>query len=192
MRRLGLGLLCASAFLSQASASIIVYSDSMFGSSETPPNFASSASGSATVTINTVANTLAFTEGWFGLASAATGSFIGVGSLIAVPFSSFPATTGGNFNNTSSPYNLTLSATYSVAFLTANGGTAASAESALLADLAGGTGLTNIVDATFPNGEIAGQLTLQSITNPAPEPGTLVLGTAALLLFGLIRRRRAT
>jgi hypothetical protein len=72
---------------------------------------------------------------------------------------------------------------YTAAFETANGGTAAGAESALVAALFAGQAYANIHDATFPGGEIRGQLLLQT-----PEPSTLML--LGIALTGLVARRK--
>jgi len=55
-------------------------------------------------------------------------------------------------------FDLTLDGTYNTSFLTANGGTAASAEAALMADMLAGKTYINIHDASFPGGETRGQL----------------------------------
>ena len=187
MRKYFFGLFCAGLLASQASAGIIVYSDNMFGSNEVPANL-STATGFATVTIDTVLNQLTVNESWTGLTGGvATGAHIhccagpGVSAMVALPFTGFPAATSGTYNNT---FDLTLLATYNGAFVTASGGTAASAESTLLAQMAAGNTYTNIHDADFSAGEIRGQLLA------TPEPGTLILGSAGLLLLGLVRRRR--
>jgi hypothetical protein len=93
----------------------------------------------------------------------------GVNAMVAVPFTGFPAATSGTYLNT---FDLTLLGTYNAAFVAANGGTAASAEAALIAGLNSFQTYVNIHDATFPGGEIRGQL--------VPEPAT-----SGLLLLGL-------
>jgi hypothetical protein len=78
---------------------------------------------------------------------------------------------------------LTLLATYNATFVTANGGTALSAEAALIAGLNAGQAYVNIHDAEFPGGEIRGQL--------VPEPATwsfVGLALTGLALFGRKRR----
>ena len=150
-----------------------IYSAILLGSNEVPPT-GSPATGQAMVTLN--GDLLTVDESFSGLiGGGATAAHIhccapaGVNAIVAVPFTSFPAATSGTYVNT---FDLTLLGTYNAAFVTANGGTAASAEAALIAGLNSFQAYVNIHDATFPGGEIRGQL--------VPEPAT-----AGLLLLGL-------
>jgi hypothetical protein len=77
---------------------------------------------------------------------------------------------------------LTLTATYTSSFITANGGTVAGAEAALIAGLNAGQAYVNIHDATFPGGEIEG-----FVTSSVPESGSLVLLGLGLLMLPLRR-----
>jgi CHRD domain/PEP-CTERM motif len=188
MRQIAFGILCVGLLARQSSAGILVYVDSMFGGNETPAN-GSTASGHATVTVDTVLNTLMINETWTGLTGgAASAAHIhccagpGVAAAVALPFNTFPTTTSGTFSLT---YDLTQAATYTGAFVTAAGGTAALAESLLLSSMASGQTYTNIHNATFPGGEIRGQLAA------IPEPGTMSVAGASLIgLIGVLRRRR--
>src|SRR5439155_7086488 len=74
---------------------------------------------------------------------------------VAVPFPGFPAATSGTYNQT---FDLTQASTYTGAFISSHGGTAASAEAALLAALDATQTYANIHNATFPGGEIRAQL----------------------------------
>jgi hypothetical protein len=81
-------------------------------------------------------------------------------------------------------FDLTQLATYSGPFVTANGGTAASAEAALLSGLNTGQAYVNIHDANFLNGEIRGQLMA------TPEPSTWLIAGLALLMAGVCHGKR--
>ena len=76
---------------------------------------------------------------------------------------------------------LTQSSSYNGSFVTGNGGTTTSAESALLSAIASGKAYLNIHTTTFGAGEIRGFL--------VPEPATLALLAPAAALS--LRRRRA-
>jgi hypothetical protein len=96
-------------------------------------------------------------------------------------FPGFPlGVTSGNFNN--QLFSLTNVAFYNPAFVTANGGTAASAEAALLAGMAAGQTYFNIHTTNNPGGEIRGQLAA------TPEPATFVLAWLALAGLAIGRR----
>ncbi len=87
-----------------------------------------------------------------------------------VPFDDFPTTTSGTYDIT-----IDLST-----FVFSGGGT----QAGLIAGMNNGTAYTNIHNATFPGGEIRGQIV------PTPEPGTLLLlGTGAAGLASVLRRR---
>jgi hypothetical protein len=187
MRTFLIALFCAGVLATQASAGIITYTDTMLGVNETPPN-ASTATGSATVVLDTTLNTLSVSIVFSGLIGGpASASHIhccvpaGVATGVALPFTGFPVATSGSYSNL---FDLTLLATYNGAFVTANGGTAASAEAALVAALNAGLAYTNIHDGQFPGGEIRGQLAA------IPEPATMVLSGAGLLFAALLRRHR--
>jgi hypothetical protein len=72
----------------------------------------------------------------------------------------------GSYDHT---FDLGSLATYNPAFVALQGGTAASAEAALLAGLAADEAYLNIHTNLFPGGEIRGLL------DPVPEPATLSL-----------------
>lgn len=164
-----------------------IYVTTLTGANEVPPT-GSPAIGTSVVTLN--GNILTVDESFTGLTGGpAAAAHIhcctpaGVNAIVAVPFVGFPAATSGTYSHV---FDLTLDATYNPAFETANGGTAASAEAALIAGLDAGLAYANIHNAVFPGGEIRGQLQRQV---PGPP-------TAELLLLGLITsvaivRRRA-
>jgi hypothetical protein len=168
------------------SASTITFQAVMSGLNEVPAN-ASTASGFVTVTLNDVLNTLTVSLTFSGLTNTASAGHIhcctpaGVNAIVAVPFTGLPAALSGSYFQT---FDLTSAASYNGAFITANGGTVASAETALIAAMNAGNTYANIHDSpNFNGGEIRGQLAA------VPEPATLTLvglGIAALLA----RRRR--
>ena len=160
--------------ISASHATIITYGADLSGPAESPPN-ASPGTGSATVITDDVKNTLFVDVTFTGLTAGTTASHIH--SPTAVPgtgtagvatttpfFAGFPlGVTFGHYTNT---LDLTLSSSYNPAFVTANGGTTAAAEAALLAGLAAGEAYLNIHTTNFLNGEIRGFLT--------PVPGPIV------------------
>jgi len=163
-----------------------IFTATLLGSNEVPPT-GSPASGFITVTLS--GNLLSVHETFTGLVGgAASAAHIhccgvpGVNEPVAVPFTGFPGATSGTYD---ASFDLTLTATYTSAFVTASGGTAADAESALIPALFAGQTYANIHDSDFPGGEIRGQLIQQT-----PEPGTLMLlgmGFAGIVAW---RKRR--
>jgi len=177
-----LGIVFATVPMSAAT----IFSTTLSGANETPDPVPSTGSGSALVTL--VADILNVSITYTGLSAPGTAAHIhccgvGISAPIAVPFTTF--TTGVTSGTFSASYDLTSTASYSTAFLMANGNTAASAEAALIAGLNGGLTYANVHSTAFPGGEIRGQLAA------VPEPATALLAGGVLAALALLRRRRA-
>ena len=179
MKKLILSALTACSWIS-AQAAVIEYSVAFSGPNEFPVN-ASPGIGFGLADYDDVAHTLALQVNFSGLLGTTTASHIhgpttapffqNAGVATTTPsLASFPlGVTSGSYSGT---LDLTSASSYNPAFVTANGGTPAGAESALAAAMAGGEAYWNIHSSSFPGGEIRGFLI------PVPEP-------SALALFGL-------
>lgn len=183
-----LGVLTVAASL----AAPITYVVTLNGPNESPAN-ASLGIGNGVVTIDSISNLLTVNVNFSGLTGTVTASHIHCCTAVAgtgtagvttetPTFGGFPlGVTSGSYSNT---YNMTLAASYNPAFITANGGTVASAEAAFFAGIAANKSYLNIHSTVFPGGEIRGFLT------PTPEPGTFGLMSAAILGLGFAARRK--
>lgn len=176
-----------------AHASLFVYNVDLSGPNEGTPSLGL---GSASVVFDDVAHTLQVNASFSGLTGTTTASHIHCCTAVAgtgaagvstqLPsFVGFPlGVTSGTFLNT---FDLTLASSWNPAFVTANGGSTATAEAALEGGAAAGKAYLNIHTTAFPGGEIRGFLI------PVPEPATWAM---MILGFGFagagLRRRRAT
>ncbi len=173
----------------------ITYAVTMNGPSESPAN-ASPGTGSASIIIDSTANTLNIVADVFsGLTGTTTASHIHC--CTPTPFSGTagvatqtPSFTGFPLGVTSGSYSMlfdmTQASTWNSAFITASGGTPAGAEAALVAGALAGKAYLNIHSTTFPGGEIRGFLVA------VPEPGTMTLAFGALAGLILVSQLRRT
>jgi len=185
----------ASALLAAAPAFgvTIVYTTSLSGPNENPVN-ASPGIGVGTVTVDTTAHTLRVQSTFSGLTGTTTASHIhccavapaNAGVATTTPsFVGFPlGVTAGSMDQT---YDTLSASTWNPAFVTANGGTPATAEAVLFAGLSAGMAYLNIHTSTFGGGEIRGFLTPAAAV---PEPETYALFLAGLASLGIAARRR--
>lgn len=187
-----------------AQAVTLTTSAALSGPTENPAN-SSPGTGTAYVTLDTIAHTLRVNVTFGGLTANTTASHIhccitapGNASVATVvpAFPGFPlGVTSGSYNQV---LDTTQASTWNATFITNNGGTPAGAEAALANGLATGQAYLNIHTSAYPGGEIRGFL---QTTVPAPvnsaiptltEWGLVVLAALiAAATFWTARRRRA-
>lgn len=185
------GCLFASVAAMPAAAHQIVYTTSLDGPSEAPPNI-SPGTGTAKITVDFDLVTMRVEESFSGLQGNVTASHIhcctavpGAGTIgvaTTLPtFTDFPSgVTSGTYDRT---FDMTDASSYNPAFVTANG-SVGGAFNALVAGLDGGTAYANIHTNIFPAGEIRGFLA------PIPEPEAYAMLLAGLAMIGAVARRR--
>ncbi len=155
------------------------------------------ATGTSTVIYDSVAHTLRVEVTFAGLTGPTTASHIhaatavpGAGTVgVATTLPTFPGfplgVTSGTYDQT---LDLTDAGSFNPAFVTANGGTLASAESALIGALEQERAYLNIHTTVYPGGEIRGFL-VESVPDGAET--VLLLTFSLFCLLGFARRQSA-
>jgi CHRD domain/PEP-CTERM motif len=196
MKKLFPALLLVCSLVS-ARATVFQYTASLNGAIEVPTNN-SAGTGLAFVNYDDTAHTLQLMATFSGLSGTTTASHIhgptpipfGPASTAGVAtttpsFAGFPlGVTSGSFSNT---LDLTQASSYNPAFVTANGGTTATAEVALANAIAQGRAYWNIHTSFAGGGEIRGYL----IAVPEPSSIALIGLGAAVAVRAWNRRRKA-
>ena len=177
-------------FAGTANAAVITWSATLDASQENPSN-ASTATGFGTVTLDDTTNVLSLNLTWAGLTGPGVQSHIhcctpppgNVGIAVDLWLAANPQPASGSF---SSVFDLDLQNPFRAAFVAANGGTVNGAMAALAAAMTAGNAYFNIHTATFPGGEIRGNISRVQ----APESATLLLLSVGVGALGGGRLRR--
>lgn len=173
-----------------ADAAVMVYEFTL-----APEAAQATGSGGGTASYDDAARSLALDLSFSGLSGLTTVAHIhccvpvpGTGTVgVAVAPGTLPLfPTGVSSGAYARVIDLSDPASYTSTFLTANGGTAATGEAALIAAFDAGTAYLNIHTSTFGGGEIRGFLAAQQV----PEAGPLALVLSGLLAVAAAGRRR--
>jgi CHRD domain/PEP-CTERM motif len=172
------------ALVMSSSAFSTVFKANMTGSQENPPN-ASTATGFATIDVT--GNLLTITMTFSGLTAPSSAahihccSSVTANAPVAIDFVGLGFPTGVTSGSYTHVFDLSDINTYSTGFRNANGVTIASVQAAFMTGINSTRAYTNIHNATFPAGEIRGQI---------PEPAALGLLGLGLVGLGIARRRK--
>lgn len=186
-------LIAGSLFVAAVSAPAVaqqsIFTAELLGSNERPDPNNSPGTGTATVTVDLDQSTMRVQETFSGLLAPTTVSHIhccagpdgSAPPATTVPsFPGFPVgVTAGTYDQT---FNMLDASSYNPAFISANGGTAASAFDAFVDGLNNGTAYANIHTEMFQAGEIRGTL--------VPEPETYAMLLAGLAMVSMMSRHR--
>ena len=169
-----------------------VFAATLTGPQESPPNV-STATGSATVTLDLALMTMRVQIDFTGLSSNTTAAHIhaptttaftgtaGVATVVPA-FPGFPL--GVTSGTSDSTLDLTQASSFNPAFVTANGGSVAASAAVLIGAIEQGKSYLNIHTTNFGGGEIRGFLVA------VPEPCTLgLLGIGGIAMFFVGRRK---
>jgi hypothetical protein len=170
MKHLAIIAACSLALgAAQAQALTVVYNVTLSGTESVPAN-GSTAFGSATVTVDDVADTVGVVMSFTGLTGGpASAAHIhccvatSANGPVVIPFTGFPTAASGTYSNlftNISPANI--------------------------AGIESGLAYINIHNTVFPGGEIRGDI----LAAPVPEPSSAMLSILGLAALGLLRARR--
>lgn len=167
-------LLAAAMLLAgSAGAQAQIYKGTLSGAQEVPA-VTTNGTGTGVVSLNTATHQMRVRTTFSGLTGTTTASHVhcctapGANAGVATQtpsFTGFPAgVTSGSYD---AVFDMTQATSWNAAFITANGGTPASAEATLATALEGGRAYLNIHSTTSAGGEIRGNLTRFSFVNGA-------------------------
>lgn len=183
------GVVAAGLAVAGATAGAQSWAAALSGSQQVPAN-ASTGGGFSRITMS--GNLLHVQLSWSGVVGGpvaaghihccTAGDAAGQNTGVALPFADLDVATSGTYDHT---FDLLDQSVYTAGFLSVfGGGTADGARAALVAGLDGRHAYVNLHNATYPGGEIRGNVAL------VPEPATFALAAAGMAGVGLVARRR--